>query len=134
LIDLTKAKILDVYRCAVQAQFNSRKDVRGVVLKVDATLYELLGISKERANEIAKKVREAFSESESPAEWVMKLIDEFNISQEEADIFACAWFAGRYAGVSEVFRVVQWEMDRLEQKEKDKVWKDKKYPPSDGYA
>ena len=122
-----------MHRCAFQAQFNSQKDVRGVVLKVDATLYELLGISKERADEIAKKVREAFSESENPAEWVMRLINEFSISQEEADIFACAWFAGRYAGVSEVFRVVQWEMDRLDQKERDKARKDKTYPPSDGY-
>jgi len=79
-------------------------------------------------------VREAFSESESPAKWVMRLINEFNISQEEADIFACAWFAGRYAGVSEVFRVVQWEMDRLEQKEKHEAWEDKTYSPSNGYA
>jgi hypothetical protein len=94
----------------------------------------LLGIPKERADEIAKKVRAAFSESTSPAEWVQRLIDEFKISQKEGEIFACGWFAGRYAGVAEVFKVVQWEMDKLEKEEKDKLEKDKMYSPSDGYA
>lgn len=99
----------------------------------DATLYALLGIPKERADQIAKKVRAAFSDSESSAEWVRRLIDGFNISQEDGDIFACVWFAGRYAGVAEVFKVVQWEINKLEKEEKDKAEKDKMYPPSDGY-
>jgi hypothetical protein len=64
---------------------------------VDATLYELLGISKKRADEIiAKLVRVAFRESKSPAEWIQRLIDDFGVTREDADIFACAWFAGRY--------------------------------------
>jgi hypothetical protein len=36
--------------------------------------------------------------------------------------------------VAEVFKVVQWEMDKLEKEEKDKVATQSKYPPSDGYA
>jgi hypothetical protein len=36
--------------------------------------------------------------------------------------------------VAEVFKVVQWEMDKLEKEEKDKVETQSKYPPSDGYA
>ncbi len=100
----------------------------------DATLYALLGIPKERAEEIAKEVREAFSESRSPSEWVLRLINDFKISREDGVIFACGWFAGRYAGVAEVFKVVQWEMDKLDKEEKDKTEKDKLYPYSDGYA
>ena len=65
----------------------------------DATLYKLLGVSKEQADEIARRVR-AF--------------------------FACGWFAGKYAGVSEVFNVVAREIDEIE--------KENKYPPPDGYA
>lgn len=100
----------------------------------DATLYSLLGIPRERADEIAKKVRAAFSDSESSADWIRRLIDEFEIRQEEGVVFACGWFAGRYAGVAEVFKVVQWEMDKLEKEERDKAGKDKTYPPSYGYA
>ncbi len=99
----------------------------------DATLYKLLGISKERAEEIAKRVREAFSESKSPEEWVKRLAEEFDISPEKAEAFACGWFAGRYAGVSDVFNVVQKEMDKIE---KDKAEKAEKESQNcmDGYA
>lgn len=105
-----------------------------MIFTSDATLYMLLGIPKERANEIAKKVRAAFSESRSPAEWVQRLIDEFKISQEDGTIFACGWYAGRYAGVAEVFKVVQRKMDKLEKEEKDKAEKEMMFLPSDGYA
>lgn len=97
----------------------------------DATLYEILGVSKERADEIAKIVREAFSESKGPEEWVKVLIDQFGVTPENAEVFACGWFAGRYAGVSEVFNVVQREMDKLE---KDRADRESKYPPGEGYA
>ena len=97
----------------------------------DATIYEILGISKERANEIAKIVRKSFSQSKSPADWIKELIDDFGITPETAEVFACGWFAGRYAGVSEVFNVVQREMDKLD---KDKAEKERKYPQSDGYV
>ncbi len=97
----------------------------------DATLYEMLGVSKERADEIAKIVRESFSRSRSPVDWIRELIDDFGITPETAEVFACGWFAGRYAGVSEVFNVVQREMDKLE---KDKAEKESKYPQSDGYV
>ncbi len=99
----------------------------------DYTLYELLGVSKERADEIAKKVRRAFSESRSPEEWVKMLIDEFDIAPEKAEAFACGWFAGRYAGVSEVFKVVQKEMDKIERDKAEKAERDSKYC-TDGYA
>lgn len=99
----------------------------------DYTLYELLGLSKERADEIAKKVRAAFSESRSPEEWVKTLIDEFDIAPEKAEAFACGWFAGRYAGVSEVFKVVQKEVDKIEKDKAEKVERDSKYC-TDGYA
>lgn len=101
----------------------------------DVTFYDLLGIPKERAEEIARKVRASYSESKSPDEWIRKLIDEFEVTPENAEVFACGWFAGRYAGVSEVFNVVQKEMDELE---KDRMERDRmeKYNPSgtDGYA
>jgi hypothetical protein len=45
---------------------------------------------------------------------ISRLIDEFDIDQESAEIFACGWFAGKYAGVSEVFNVVQREIDEME--------------------
>ncbi len=99
----------------------------------DATLYKLLGISKERAEEIAKRVREAFSESKSPEEWVKRLADEFNISPEKAEAFACGWFAGRYAGVSDVFNVVQKEMDKIEKDKAEKAEIESQYC-MDGYA
>jgi hypothetical protein len=57
---------------------------------------------------------------------ISRLIDEFDIDQESAEIFACGWFAGKYAGVSEVFNVVQREIDEME--------KENKHPPPDGYA
>jgi len=100
----------------------------------DVTLYKLLGVPKERADEIARKVRASFSESKGPAEWIMRLIDEFDIDQESAEIFACGWFAGKYAGVSEVFNVVQREIDEMEKYQAEKSEKESKYPPPDGYA
>jgi len=95
----------------------------------EVTLYEILGISKERADEIARMVRKAFSESENPKDWVKRLIEDAGVTPEKAEIFACGWFAGRYAGVSEVFNVVQRDMDKME---KGRV-KDN-YPPTEGYA
>jgi len=99
----------------------------------DATLYKLLGIPKERAEEIAKRVREAFSESKSPEEWVKRLAEEFDIAPEKAEAFACGWFAGRYAGVSDVFNVVQKEMDKIEKDKAEKAEKESQYC-MDGYA
>ena len=99
----------------------------------DATLYKLLGISKERAEEIAKRVREAFSESKSPEEWVKRLVDEFDIEPKKAEAFACGWFAGRCAGVSDVFKVVQKEMDKIERDKAEKAEKESQYC-MDGYA
>ncbi len=99
----------------------------------DYTLYDLLGVSKERADEIAKKVRAAFSESKSPDEWVKRLVDEFDITPEKAEAFMCGWFAGRYAGVSEVFKVVQREMDKIERDKAEKAEKESQYC-MDGYA
>ncbi|NTV28426.1 MAG: hypothetical protein HGA93_07125 [Methanothrix sp.] len=97
-------------------------------------LYELLGISKERADEIAKKVRASFSESEGPAEWILRLKDEFGIDQESAEIFSCGWFAGKYAGVSEVFSAVQNEMNKVEKEQTKKAELKQKYNSLDGYA
>jgi hypothetical protein len=95
----------------------------------EVTLYEILGISKERADEIARKVRKAFSESENPRDWMKRLIEESGVAPEQAEIFATGWFAGRYAGVSEVFKAVQREMEKIEKvREKDN------YPHTEGYA
>jgi hypothetical protein len=95
----------------------------------EVTLYEILGISKERADEVARRVRKAFSESRNPQDWVKRLIEDAGVTPETAEIFACGWFAGRYAGVSEVFNVVQREMYKMEKgKEKDN------YLPTEGYA
>lgn len=98
------------------------------------TLYEMLGISKERADEISKKVRASFSDSKTPGEWIFRLIEEFHINKENAEIFACGWFAGKYAGVSEVFNAVQKEMDGREQDEAEKRELEGRHPPPDGYA
>ncbi|OPY49256.1 MAG: hypothetical protein A4E48_02348 [Methanosaeta sp. PtaU1.Bin060] len=101
----------------------------------DVTLYELLGLSKEQSDEIAKKVRAFFSESRSPADWIGRMIDEFHIADpKSAEIFACGWFAGRYAGVSEIFRSVQREVERMEKDQVVKAEKESKYSPQDGYA
>ncbi|MDD4160857.1 MAG: hypothetical protein PHW87_00070 [Methanothrix sp.] len=100
----------------------------------NTTLYELLGVSKERADEIAKKVRVSFSDSKTPAEWILRLIEEFHISKEDAEIFACGWFAGKYAGVSEVFNAVQKEMDERELDLAEKRDMENRHPPPDGYA
>ena len=98
------------------------------------SLYELLGISKTRADEISKKVRASFSDSRTPGEWIFRLIEEFHISEENAEIFACGWFAGKYAGVSEVFNAVQKEIDQREQDETEKRMLESRHPPPDGYA
>jgi hypothetical protein len=100
----------------------------------DATLYEILGVSRERADEIAKIVRESFSKSRGPTDFVKRLIDDFGITPENAEVFACGWFAGRYAGVSEVFNIVQREMDKLEKDKAERESRESKYPPGEGYA
>lgn len=100
----------------------------------DIVLYELLGITRERSEEIAGSVRSAFSESKSPAEWVKRLVNEFGVVPENAEIFAYGWFAGRYAGVSEVFNIVSRKMDEMEKDRAEKVEKERKYPSLDGYA
>jgi hypothetical protein len=100
----------------------------------NTTLYELLGISKESADEVAKKVRESFSDSKTPDDWIKQLIEVFHINKECAEIFACGWFAGKYAGVSEVFNVVQKEMDKRELDEAEKRELESRHPPPDGYA
>ncbi len=101
----------------------------------DVTLYDLLGMSKERAEEIARRVRASFSKSKSPDEWLKKLIEESEVTPDNAEAFACGWFAGRYAGVSEVFRIVQKEMDKME-KDRGERNREERYNPSgtDGYA
>jgi hypothetical protein len=98
------------------------------------TLCELLGLSRICADEIARRVRKTYSDSKTPDEWIKRLIDEFHIDQENAEIFACGWFAGKYAGVSEVFNTVQKEMDRRELDLEEKRAKESRYPPADGYA
>jgi len=98
------------------------------------TLYELLGVSKERADEIAKKVRESYSESKTPEEWIFLLIEEFHISEENAEVFACGWFAGKYAGASEVFSAVQREIDERAADLAEKREMESQHPPLDGYA
>ena len=100
----------------------------------DVTLHEMLGISKERAEEVAKSVKASFSESKSPAEWIASLRDEFGVDQKNAEIFACGWFAGKYAGVSEVFNAVQRGIDEVEMNEEKKREKESKYPSPDGYV
>ncbi|NMC09845.1 MAG: hypothetical protein GYA39_02525 [Methanothrix sp.] len=96
----------------------------------DVTLYDLLGIPKERAEEIARKVRASYSDSKSPDEWIKKLIEESEVTPETAEVFACGWFAGRYAGVSEVFNIVQKEMDKMEKDRRERY----NHSGTDGYA
>ena len=98
-------------------------------------LYELLGITKERADEIARMVRASFSESKGPTEWIVRLAEEFQIEGPElAEAFACGWFAGKYAGVSEVFPTVQKEVARRETDMALEKEKQSRYSPPDGYA
>jgi len=98
-------------------------------------LYELLGITKERVDEIARMVRASFSESKGPTEWIVRLAEEFQIEGPElAEAFACGWFAGKYAGVSEVFQTVQKEMDRREMEMAVEKDRQSRHPPPDGYA
>ena len=47
------------------------------------TLYQLLGITKERADEIARMVRASFSGSNGPTEWIVRLAEEFQIDRPE---------------------------------------------------
>jgi hypothetical protein len=100
----------------------------------NTTLYELLGISRERADDVSKRVRESFRQSETPAEWIKRLAEEFDINQENAEVFACGWFAGKYAGVSEVFNTVQKEMDKKEIDMALMRERDRKHSQPDGYA
>lgn len=86
----------------------------------NTTLYELLDISRERADEVA--------------EWIKRLAEYFDIDQENAEVFACGWFAGKYAGVSEIFSTVQKEMDKREIDLADMRERESRYPPPDGYA
>lgn len=98
------------------------------------TLYELLGVSKDRADEIARKVRDSFAQSDTPGEWIERLIEEFGVDRNTADIFACGWFAGKYAGVSEVFNVVQQEIEGMEKDKAEKKELDSRYSGQNGYA
>jgi hypothetical protein len=98
------------------------------------TLYDLLGITRERADEVAKKVKASFSESETPGQWIRELIDEFDIDEDKAEVFACGWFAGKYAGVSEVFNVVQKEVEMMERDRVEKKEMESKYQGLDGYV
>ena len=98
------------------------------------TIYELLGLTRERADEVARKVKASFSQSDNPGQWINRLIEEFAIDKETAEVFACGWFAGKYAGVSEVFNVVQREMDVIERERGEKNEMESKYAGLDGYA
>jgi len=98
------------------------------------TLYELLGIPRERADEIARKVRDSFAQSATPGEWIEWLVEEFGVKRDNAEIFACGWFAGKYAGVSEVFNVVQKEIDGMEKDRAEKKELDGRHPGQNGYA
>jgi hypothetical protein len=100
----------------------------------NTTLYELLGLSKERADVVARRVRAMFSESKTPDEWIRRLAEEFHIDQENAEVFACGWFAGKYAGVSEVFNIVQKEIDKREADRVEQSERQSRYLPFDGYA
>jgi hypothetical protein len=110
------------------------KSVKGERKMASTTLYELLGLSRMRADEIAKRVRATYYDSKTPDEWIKRLVEEFHIDQQNAEIFACGWFAGKYAGVSEVFNTVQKEMDRKELDLEEKRAKESRYSPPDGYA
>lgn len=97
-------------------------------------LYELLGITKERADEIARKVRDSFAQSDTPEEWIGRLIEEFDVDRNNADIFARGWFAGKYAGVSEVFNVVQKEIDSMEKDKAEKRGQESRHSGQNGYV
>jgi len=71
--------------------------------------------------------------SETPGQWIGELIEEFGIDKEKAEVFACGWFAGKYAGVSEVFNVVQKEMEVMEKDRAEKEM-ESKYQDLDGYV
>ena len=98
------------------------------------TLFDLLGMDKERAYEVAKKVRASFQEAETPGDWIARLTEEFGIDEKNAEVFACGWFAGKYAGVSEVFNVVQKEMDVMEKDRMEKRVMESKTRGQDGYV
>ena len=100
----------------------------------NATLFDLLGMDKERAYKVAKRVRASFYESETPVDWIARLTKEFGIDKENAEVFACGWFAGKYAGVSEVFNVVQKEMDVMEKDRMEKKEMESKTQGPDGYV
>jgi hypothetical protein len=100
----------------------------------NATLFDLLGMDKERAFKVAKKVRASFHESETPGDWIASLTEEFGIDEENAEVFACGWFAGKYAGVSEVFNTVQKEMDLMEKDRAEKKEMESRTLGLDGYV
>ena len=76
------------------------------------TLYELLGVSKEQTDEIAKKVGHCSPILRSRTSGFFGWLKSIISIRRTREIFACGWFAGKYAaGVSEVFNVVQREMD-----------------------
>ena len=93
----------------------------------NTTLYELLEIPEDRADMIAKLVRKLFYESSNSEEVVHKLIEHFNICPENREIFASGWYAGRYAGIAEVFATVQEELEKMAENYPP-------YPPSVGYV
>ena len=100
----------------------------------NTTLFDLLGMDKERAYKVAKKVRASFQESETPGDWIARLTEEFGIDEENAEVFACGWFAGKYAGVSEVFNVVQKEMEVMEKDRAEKKEMESRTLGQDGYV
>jgi hypothetical protein len=56
------------------------------------------------------------------------------VDKDKAEIFACGWFAGKYAGVSEIFNVVQKEIDSLEKDKAEKRELNSRHPGQNGYA
>ena len=63
-----------------------------------------------------------------------RLTEEFGINEENAEVFASGWFAGKYAGVSEVLNVVQKEMDVMEKDRVEKKEMESKTQGPDGYV
>jgi hypothetical protein len=53
------------------------------------TIYDLLGISMERAEEIAGQVRKSFARSKGPGDWIKRLDEKFGIEEMSAEAFAC---------------------------------------------
>ena len=100
----------------------------------NTTLSDLMGINKQRAYEVAKRVRASFSESETLGDWIAGLMEEFGIDEGNVDVFACGWFAGKNAGVTELFNVVQKEMEVMEKDQAEKKEVESKTLGQDGYV